>query len=204
MREKTKRIIVRVSLFLVVGTLITANCQAGVYSIDTAHSSVEFAIKHLMVSTTKGKFVDYTGTIDVDPADFSTAKIDVTIQSKSIDTHVADRDNHLRNADFLDAEKFPIITFKSTTVTPVKAKDTCMITGDLTLHGVTKEVSVIVMFSGPVQSPLGAQVIGLSSEFTINRKDYGITQNKQMDNGGWMVGEEVNISVNIEAHEMKE
>ena len=194
------------------------------YQIDSAHSSFGFSVKHLTVSTVTGEFTDYSGTIQFDPKDPSAFMSEVTIKTASIDTRQKERDHHLRSADFFDAEKFPVISFKSKKLTPgsgalEKPRDPTVgapgladtmnpqlfigvyrLTGDLTMHGVTKEISIPVMISGPVKSPMGGEVIGLSGETTINRQDFGISWNKALDSGGWMVGDEVKISVNLEAH----
>ena len=166
---------------------------AEVYQIDPEHSSLSFAVKHLTVSTVTGQFTDYRGMIQYDPADPSTFMVDVDIKSSSIDTRQQQRDKHLKSADFFDAEKYPAITFKS------KKLSGSTITGDLTMHGVTKEISIPVSISGPVNSPMGGKVIGISAETTINRQDFGISWNKTLDSGGYMVSDEVKIMVNIEA-----
>jgi len=172
---------------------------ADTFQIDRAHSSLGFAVKHLTVSTVKGEFTDYSATIQFDPKDPSAFVAEVNIKTSSIDTRQQKRDEHLRSADFFDAEKFPTISFKSKKVQGNEA-GSYVITGDLTMHGVTKEISIPVMISGPVKGPMGGDVIGLSGETTINRQDFGISWNKALDSGGWMVGDEVKISVNLEAH----
>jgi polyisoprenoid-binding protein YceI len=179
---------------LVAGRLFAAD----VYAIDPAHSSIEFSAKHLMVSTTTGVFKDYQGTITYDPNALETFRADITIQAKSIDTHVEKRDDHLRGADFLDTEKFPTIRFVSKGITGQDGSYS--IVGDLTLKGVTKEVVVPVNISGPIKSPMGGNmIIGLAGQLTINRQDYGVSWNKALDNGGYVVSNDVNIRINIEA-----
>ncbi len=170
---------------------------AEVYEIDPAHSSLNFAVKHLTVSTVTGQFIDYSGTIQYDPAEASSFMSEVNIKASSIDTRQEKRDAHLKSADFFDVEKYPAITFKSKRLTAQGGS--YAITGDLTMHGVTKEISIPVIISGPVNSPMGAKVIGLSGETTINRQDFGISWNKTLDSGGFMVSDEVKITVNIEA-----
>ncbi|MDO8675989.1 MAG: YceI family protein [Candidatus Omnitrophota bacterium] len=165
------------------------------YTIDTAHSSIGFSARHMMVSTVIGAFDDYQGTITYDPADPAAFKADVTIQAKSINTKAAKRDDHLRSAEFFDVEKHPVITF--TTVKLDKQDGRAVLTGSLTMKGVAKEVSIPVTIAGPIQ---GGSIIGLSGSFTLNRQDYGINWNQALDNGGLAVSDEVKVDINIEAH----
>lgn len=185
---------------LLVGTAVLASSfvSADDYSIDKSHSSIGFSAKHLMVSKTTGHFSDYDGSITFDPNNLEASKINITVQSASIDTNMEKRDAHLKNADFLDVEKFPEITFVSKSIT--KTDDAYQLTGDLTIKGVTKEISVPAEISGPINSPMGGSVIGIESNFKINRQDYGVTWNKAMDNGGLVVSDEVNVGVSIEAN----
>ena len=181
-----------------IAIVLAANvCAADEYALDNAHSSIGFAVKHLMVSTTKGEFTDYAGTIQFDPENIEATAVDVTIQATSIDTRVVKRDDHLRSPDFFDVEKFPTVTFKSKSVT--KSGEGFVMTGDLTIHGVTKETAIPCTISGPVQSPSGAMVIGITGETKINRQDFGLTWNKTLDQGGYVVDDEVNILVSVEA-----
>ena len=168
------------------------------YAIDKAHSSIGFSAKHLMVSTTNGQFNDYDGVIKFDPNDLAASKIDVTVQAASINTNMDKRDAHLKGADFLDVEKFPTLTFVSKSI--AKSGDDYQLTGDLTIKGVTKETSVPAQISGPVNSPMGGTVMGIHSNFKINRQDYGVSWNKAMDNGGFVVSDEVKVDINIEAN----
>jgi polyisoprenoid-binding protein YceI len=195
--RKMLRLFVLATGLLMAGRLYAAD----VYAIDPSHSSIAFAAKHLMVSTTSGAFNEYEGTITYDPKDLSTFKSDVTIQAKSIDTHVAKRDDHLRGADFFDVEKFPTITFVGKSLASAGEEGKYILTGDLTLKGVTKEVSFPVTIAGPIKSPMGGDnVIGLEGQLTINRQDYGVTWNKAMDNGGFVVSNDIPISISIEAN----
>jgi len=191
--------VLRQFLFLGIGLLWAARVGfADVYTIDPAHSSVNFGIAHMMISEVQGTLTDVAGTVELDKENLADTKIDVTIQAKSINTHVEARDNHLRSADFLDVEQFPTITFKSTMV---KEQDGgWVVVGDLTLHGITKRTSFPIKISGPITHPMdGTMVIGLSGNLTIDRQEFGVTWNKQMDNGGWVVGSEVKISFHAEA-----
>ena len=167
------------------------------YDIDAAHSTLGFAIKHMQVGTTRGGFDDYTGSVSYDPDDFSTFNAEVTIQVNSIDTKVEARDKHLKAPEFFDVEKFPTITFKSTRLE--KRGEGAVIVGDLTMKGVTKEITFPVSISGPVNSPHGAAVIGIEGETMINRQDYGISFSKALDNGGLMVDDMVKLVIEIEA-----
>ena len=177
--------------------LLTTSVYAETYAIDPVHSTIGFGATHLMVSQVKGQFTDYQGTVTFDPANADTNAADVTIQAKSVDTGNADRDKHLSGPDFLDVEKFPTLTFKSNSIK--KEGDKYSISGDLTIHGVTKPITIPATINGPVKSPFGTHVIGISGQKTINRKDFGIEFNKQMDQGGYVVGEEILLDISVEA-----
>lgn len=187
-------------VFLVIaGLLVSFNVfAADTYTIDNAHSQIGFSVKHLMVANTRGSFSDYAGTITYDPADLTTFKAEATIQAKSIDTRNTQRDEHLRSADFLDVGQFPTITFVSKELTGANGEIT--LSGNLTIHGITKEVSFPVEMSGPVKSPYGDMAIGLTGQVTINRQDYGVKWNKALDNGGVALADKVVINVDLEAH----
>ncbi|MCR4336440.1 MAG: YceI family protein [Candidatus Omnitrophica bacterium] len=177
--------------------LLSSVVSAATYKIDPAHSSVGFAVKHLMISTVKGSFSDYQGTIHFDPNNLDQSKAEITIQAKSINTGVPTRDTHLRNSDFFDVEKYPTITFQSKSLQ--KQNDQYLIIGDLSLHGVTKEIQIPLTIQGPVASPFGTQVIALEGKTTINRQDFGVAWNKNLDQGGVMVSDDVTIEINVEA-----
>ena len=191
----------RFAQLVVVGflSLLANPCWAASYSLDQAHSSIGFSIKHLMVSTIRGSFTDASGTIEFDPTALETFKASVTIQATSIDTNNEKRDNHLRSADFFDVANHPAITFTGKSLK--KNGDSYLIVGDLTLLNVTKEISIPCSIQGPIKMPSGGQAIGISGQTTINRKDFGMAWNKTMDQGGLMIGEDVAIDVNIEAHQ---
>lgn len=163
------------------------------YTLDSSHSTIGFAVKHMMVSETIGQFNKYDGTLEYDPADLASSKVNMTIEVASIDTRNEKRDGHLKAADFFDVEKFPTITFVS------KAFNKDSIVGDLTIKGVTKEVTIPVTVSGPVNSPFGGTVIGIVGSFTLNRQDYGVNWNKTLDQGGVAVADEVKVNISIEA-----
>jgi polyisoprenoid-binding protein YceI len=166
------------------------------YKVDADHSGVSFTIRHF-VSNTPGRFKDFDGTIKYDKAAPATSSVEFTIQAASIDTANNDRDEHLRGADFFDVQKFPTLTFVSTGVTPRDA-DTLDVTGDLTMHGVTKRITIPVEVLGSVKTPNGEKA-GFETTFTVNRKDYGIIWNRVLDSST-VLGEDVKITVNIEAN----
>lgn len=165
--------------------------------IDSSHSEVEFTLKHLMVSTVKGRFQKVSGDADFDEADPSGAYVDVTIDVSSIDTHDEKRDGHLRSPDFFDAAQYPSITFKSTKVAHSGGNE-YKVTGDLTMHGVTKPVTLDVEYSGQAKSPFGHTAAGFSAKASLNRKDFGLNWNVALEAGGVMVSDKVNINLEIE------
>jgi len=165
------------------------------YKVDADHSGINFTIRHF-VSNVPGLFKDFDGTIVYDKDNPASSKVEFTVQAASIDTGNADRDKHLRTADFFDVEKFPTMTFSSTQVKAVD-KDTLEVTGDLTMHGVTKKVTIPVDFLGTVKTPKSEKA-GFESSFTVNRKDYGIIWNRVMDTGP-VLGEDVKVTISVEA-----
>jgi len=177
----------------------TAATAAGVWKIDTPHSDASFSIRHLMISNVKGHFPKVTGTIDYDGKDIKGLKIDAQIEVASIDTGDKNRDEHLKSVDFFDAAKYPTITFKSTKVKSA-GKGKFEVTGDLTMHGVTKPVTLEV--EGPaaeIKDQKGGIKTGASATTKINRKDFGVSWNKGMDGGGTMLGEVVPVTIEVEA-----
>lgn len=169
---------------------------ASTYTVDPAHSEVSFQIRHL-VTKVRGTFGKFDGTIVKDDADASASSVEFTIQSESIDTGIADRDNHLRSPDFFDAAKHPAITFKSTKVEKVSDTE-YRVTGPLSIHGVSKVVTLPVTFDGEVKDPWGNVKGGFSTSTRLNRKDFGITWNKALDTGALLLGEEVDVTINLE------
>ncbi len=166
------------------------------YKVDSSHSGVNFSIRHF-VSNVPGRFKDFSGTIVYDKANPAASKVDFSVQAASVDTGNSDRDAHLRTADFFDTEKFPAWTFSSTQV-KAKDADTLEVTGDLTAHGVTKKVTLDVDFLGTVKTPKSEKA-GFETSFTINRKDFGIVWNRVLDAGGTVLGDDVKVTVSIEA-----
>lgn len=168
------------------------------YDIDVSHSTLGFAIKHLGIGVTRGSFGIYEGQITFDSNDYSSFSASATIDAASIDTKNDGRDKHLRSDDFFGVETYPEITFMGTSLE--KKGSGAVLTGKLTMKGVTRTVSIPVEISGPVNSPFGGEVIAIRGEFQLNRQDYGITWSKSMDNGGLVVADKVDIIIELEAH----
>ncbi len=167
--------------------------------IDPDHSCAAFSIRHLMITLVHGQFNRFAGTIHFDQSAPSLSSVELTIDAAGVYTGIQKRDEHLRSADFFDVEKFPEIRFSSTKV-DFSGPSRCKITGDLTLHGVTRSIEFDAELSGPVTSPYGGEVcMGFAAQTRLNREDYGIMWNEQLEGGGVMVGREVHISLDIEA-----
>lgn len=166
--------------------------------VDSSHSSIEFSIKHMMIAKVKGRFNSFEAHIEADPLDLTTADINFSIDVASIDTRNSDRDAHLRSADFFDVEKNPKITFQATKIVP-KSEGEYEVTGDLTIRGVTRSETFTVTFEGSGKDPWGNEKAGFSGHGTIKRSDYGLTWNAVLETGGVLVGDEVKISLEIEA-----
>jgi len=178
--------------------MTTAPASTSTWNIDAAHSAAEFKVKHMMISNVKGKFTGISGVLRLDPADLTLSSIEATIPIETLSTGDAQRDGHLKSADFFDAEKFKDATFKSTTV-KIKGSEELEVTGELALHGVTKAVTFAV--EGPSASakdPWGNTRIGLTATTKINRKDFGLTWNATLETGGVLVGEEVTLTLDVE------
>ena len=165
------------------------------YTIDPAHTSFDFTVKHMMISNVPGGFDKFDGQITYSPTDLADSKANITIDVNSINTKIDKRDAHLKSPDFFDAAKFPSITFVSTKFTPG------YITGNLTIKGVTKVVIIPVTIAGPVKTMMGGNAIGITGALTINRQDYGVNWNKTLDQGGVAVSDDVAIAISIEADE---
>lgn len=165
------------------------------WAVDKNHSSATFKIRHF-TSNVVGQFRTFEGSINIDRANPNKSSVEFTIQTASIDTGTENRDKHLRSADFFDVEKFPTITFKSASVTP-KTKDQFDVAGDLTIHGVTKRVTLPVTFLGFQKHPRGEKA-GFEIETTLNRKDYDVIWNRALEGGGVMLSEDVKVSINLE------
>jgi polyisoprenoid-binding protein YceI len=165
--------------------------------LDNSHSEIIFKVKHLMITNVKGTFRKFNATLITEGHDFSKSSIKVTVDAGSIDTNSSDRDTHLRGADFFDAEKYPQITFTGKSFTRVE-DDTYKLTGDLTMKGVTKEVTVDVEFGGTGRDPWGNEKAGFSVHGKLNRKDWGLNWNATLETGGVLLSDEVKISADVQ------
>jgi polyisoprenoid-binding protein YceI len=175
---------------------LLASAAPSAWNLDPSHSQVGFAVRHLVISSVRGEFTKYSGVAQLDDADPAKSTVQVTIDAGSIDTRVADRDTHLKSADFLDTAKYPEIAFKSTKVKKA-GKDKLEVAGDLTLHGVTKPVTLAVTTSPEVKGMYGETRRGIQGTTKISRKDFGLTWNKLVE-AGPAVGDEVTISLDVE------
>lgn len=182
---------------LLLQTALVAGLFGQSYQIDTAHSGASFSVKHMMVTNVSGRFSNVKGTVVYDEKNLDKSSIDATVDVNTVNTNEAKRDGHLKSPDFFDTAKFPSMNFKSKKF--YKAGNVLKVDGDLTLHGVTKPVTLTVEeLSGEVKHPMGSIVRGAVAKTKINRKDFGLTWNKTLDSGGLMVGEEISITLEIE------
>jgi len=172
------------------------------WKIDSSHSSVQFSVRHMMISNVRGEFGNLSGALSVDDADLTKSSITAEVDATTINTRDGKRDEHLKSPDFFDVAKFPKLSFKSTKVE--KAGAQLKVTGDMTIHGVTKPVVLTVDApAGTVKDPWGNVKRGFSATGKLNRKDFGLTWNKALEAGGVAVGEEVTITIDIEANQAK-
>ena len=180
------------------GVLAGSAAFASEWEIDTPHTTAEFSVKHMMVTTVRGTFNKVNGTVNLDDKDPTRSKVELTIDAATIDTHEPKRDAHLKSPDFFDVAKYPTITFKSTKIDKA-GKGKFKVTGDLTMHGVTKPVTLAV--EGPTAAQknlMGKTVRGVVATGKLNRKDWGLNWNKALEAGGVLVGEEVQLQVDAE------
>ena len=169
------------------------------WKIDPDHSVAAFSVRHLMIANVRGQFNKINGTISFDPDEPGRSALDVVIDLKSITTGIRKRDDHLLSPDFLDAERHPMMVFRSKK-TGVAAGNRLRVTGDLSIHGITRLITVDAEYFGPVKSPFGGEItMGFSTSFSINRDDFGITWNEVMEDGGLMIDKELQISIDLEA-----
>lgn len=166
--------------------------------IDPAHTLVEFSAKHMMFTTVRGRFQEFSGTLDVNEDDLTQSSVVGTVKAASVTTGNADRDNHLRSPDFFDVEQYPDITFKSQRIEGVDGNQFKLV-GDLTIKDVTREIVLDVVYDGPHKDPWGNQRVAFSGETPVNRKDFGLTWNVPLEAGGWLVGDEIKIHVELQA-----
>ena len=168
------------------------------WSVDPMHTQVEFSAKHMGIMTVRGAFTGLTTEINFNEDDFTASSVEATIDASTLSTHDKQRDGHLKSADFLDVEHFPTIAFKSSRIEHA-AHDQYTMTGDLTIRGVTRPVSLEVVYSGQAKDPMGNMHAGFSAHTTINRKDWGLTWNMALETGGLLVGDQIKIALEIEA-----
>ena len=198
-----KNWIARTLIVLVVVIAAPLAASADTWQIDPVHTTVGFSVRHMTISTVRGQFNKVAGTITVNDNDPATAVIEATIDTASIDTHSPDRDSDLKSANFLDVAKYPTMTFKSKKI-EAAGPGKYNVVGDLTLHGVTKEVTLAVEATGaPIKDPWGNMRAGATATTTINRKDFGLTWNKMIEAGGAVVGDAVAVEIDVEAVKKK-
>lgn len=166
--------------------------------VDPTHSTIEFSVKHMMIAKVKGSFNKFEASILANPSDLTTAEIDFTVDVASIDTRNADRDNHLRSADFFEVEKNPTLTFKSTKIVKTD-EDEYDVTGNVTLNGVTQEETFSITFEGQGKDPWGNEKAGFSGKGKVKRSDYGLTYNAALETGGVLIGDQITLTIEIEA-----
>ena len=176
--------------------IATQAAHKSTWKIDTTHTHAEFAVRHLMISTVKGRFADVQGVVHIDESDFTKSDVQVTIGVASIDTREPQRDAHLRSADFFDVDNFPQLTFRGTRIDG--KGDAFKIVGDLTIRGTTREVVLDVSTEGRAKDPWGGERAGFTAATKIKRTDYGLLWNQLLESGGLLVGEDVKISIDVE------
>jgi polyisoprenoid-binding protein YceI len=179
-------------------TPATPQTMTSIWKIDPVHSVAEFKVKHMMISNVKGQFTAVTGVATLDEADVTKSRIEATVDAASVNTRDTQRDTHLKSADFFDVEKFPTLSFKSTRVTRTGDGELA-VTGNLTIHGVTREVEFNVEGpTPPAKDPWGNIRVGLSATTKISRKDYGLTYNATLETGGILIGDDVTVTLDVE------
>ena len=167
------------------------------WTIDPSHTTVEFVAKHMMITTVKGRFAELTGTIVADETNLADSSVEATMQAASLDTRSEQRDAHLRSPDFLDVERYPEVTFKSTGISG--SKDSFKLTGDLTIRGVTRPITLEVTFEGEGKDPWGGTRASFSARGKFDRRDFGLTWNVALETGGILVSNEVKINIEAQA-----
>jgi polyisoprenoid-binding protein YceI len=168
------------------------------WNIDAAHSGIQFAVRHMVVAKVRGAFTRWTATLTLDETDLTKSRVEVDVDAASIDTHNEQRDGHLRSADFFDVEKFPRLTFASKRIERL-SEDTFKVVGDLTIHGVTREVALETELGGFGKDPWGKERVAFSGKTTIDRKDFGLTWNQVLEAGGVLVSDKVEIGFDAQA-----
>ena len=168
------------------------------FSLDSAHSSIGFAVRHMVFANVRGRFGAFRGTVELDPEQPERSSVEIEIDAASIDTGTADRDHHLRSADFLDVETFPKLTFKSSRIEHVSG-ERYAVTGALTIHGVEREVSLAADYGGLLKDPWGNERALFTATGSIDRRDFGLKWNQALEAGGVLVGERVELELEVEA-----
>jgi polyisoprenoid-binding protein YceI len=179
-------------------TQVAPQATTTTWNIDPVHSVAEFKVKHMMISNVKGQFTGLKGTLVLDESDITKSRVETSIEAASITTRDAQRDAHLKSADFLDVEKFPELTFKSTRISRA-GEGQLKVAGDLTIHGITRnEVFTVEGPTPPAKDPWGNTRLGLSATTKINRKDFGLNWNAALETGGLLVGDEVTLTLDVQ------
>ncbi|MGC2192458.1 MAG: YceI family protein [Candidatus Dormiibacterota bacterium] len=173
------------------------------WKVDNAHTSLEFSARHMMVSTVKGHFNQFSGQVEIDPQDLTRSWVKAEIEASSVDTREDRRDEHLRSADFFDVEKFPLITYQSGKIES-RGGNKFRVDGELTIKGVTRPIKLEVEFLGMETSPYGFKVAGFEASGKLSREDFGLTWNVALETGGFMVGDEIKLRIDAEADEVVE
>lgn len=168
------------------------------WEIDSSHSGIHFSVRHMVIAKVRGQFSRWTGTVNAEHADLSHASVSVVIDASSIETGVPDRDTHLKSADFLDTASYPEITFNSSRVENTST-DQMKIVGNLAIHGVTREVVLDVEYAGRAKDPWGNERAGFAAKTSIARKDFGLAWNQVLEAGGVLVGDRIDIEIEVEA-----
>lgn len=198
--KKSLGVLLLLSIVLIFGAGISS-AEVARYDVDLDHSSIEFSVVHMVVSKTKGRFTDYKGFVEMDPDGIKIKAIEAVINTASINTNHEKRDGHLKDEDFFNVEKYPTITYKMKYSR--KEGDKIIAIGDLTLLGVTKEVTLTGKFNGLANDPYGNTRAGFSAEGTLNRKDFGMNWSKLLDSGGMIVGDDITLKLEIECIKAK-
>ena len=173
------------------------------FQIDASHSTIQFSVRHMMVSKARGTFDKWSGNVNLNPEHPEQTTVEITIETDSINTKDAQRDGHLKSPDFFAVEQYPTITFKSTSV-EVTGKESAKLYGDLTIRGVSKPAVLAVEFQGSAKSPWGTTNYGFNGTTKINREDWGLNWNAALESGGWLVGKEVQIDIELELVQVAE
>ena len=190
-------------LFIILALGLTQNARAATYKLDGSHTEIGFAVKHLMISTVKGRFNKFEGGFDYDEKSKTISKIDVKMDTSSIDTNDKKRDEHLQSPDFFDAKKFASLEFKADKLSNVEPGKSFKLPGTLTMHGVSKPVTLEVEFKGTATDPWGNEKVVFGASTKVKRADWGMSWNKSLDKGGFVVGEDVTIMIEAEGNKSK-